>query len=298
MEDNFKMKTSFSKEEFFNLMDLLHSYAFNANLYLYFLEQLDNQKYHHMAKRFPCFYMTLRNSLLESMWLNLMRIYDRSTENGWNIGVLLDMSRDMCYKEHKHYGIFKEYQLKVEENKNKNLPSFNVKYTYFINDFDKIPPTLRDEINNAEKEREFINLLLQNSNNSLMNKPLEVKLTATELINHLSMLVCSQNKKINHVNEIRNKLFVHNVKDFLDDTTRKNFTKKHQLIIKDIKELAIIALRTIICIDHVIDKDDIPEEQRTYKPSSYRNQDDIVYVLDLLKKASDEEEKMIASWNI
>ena len=293
MENDFKMKEKFTQEDFIDLLDLLHGYAFHANLYLYFLEQFDNEKYHHMFQRFPCTYVTLRNALIESIWLNLMRIYDRSTDHGWNIGVLLDMACDMCNSEHEYNGIFKEYKEHIKENQKDEIPAFDVKYTYFIRTFDKLPPTLKNKINDAENEREFINKLL-NGKNSLKERPLEVKLTATELINHLAMLIDSQNKKIKNLNERRNKLFAHNDKNFLNDTNRQEFAKKHKLFTDDIQDLATIALRILMCVDTVINKDHIPEEQRVYKASHYGNQDDIIYVLDLLKKASDEEEKMIA----
>ena len=291
MDNTFKMEKEFTKQDFFNLMDVLHIYAFDANLYLYALEQLENEKYKHIAHRFACCYITMRNALIEALWLNLMRIYDRSTEDGWNIGILLDMAYDMCNAEHKHNGIFKEYKLHINENQEDGTDAFDIKYTYFIHDFDRLPPTLKNEIRNAEKDVEFIRRIFSGDENQFLNKPLEVELTATELINHLSMLVKSQNKKINSLNERRNKLFVHNVQQYLGETERNQFYKKHKLIMKDIKDLATIALRAIICLDNVLNRDEIPENEQTHKAARYSNQDDIVYVLDLLKEASDEEEK-------
>lgn len=278
------MKTSQDIINFCNLHNRLYEHAFNAKNYLYMLEKIDEKQYQPSARMFSCCYTIFRNALIEALTLNLIRIYDLSSPSLTN---LLNWAQKI-YHDKNQFSLFNEYQHTYYD---KDCTQINIPYTYFIETFDKNAKKLIDKIKNAEleimDEQRWAKIL---EYEWLEHKP-KMEVTANDLLVHLQEIIASKNCVIQNLKEQRNNLLIHNDQEYLDSQKEKELEATYPLYKTDMKDLTIIAFNTIMWLERIINKNDLPQDLSTPKGTQYSNQRDIDYVFNLVKNEVDIMEK-------
>lgn len=272
--------------DFCNLHNRLYEHAFNAKNYLYVLEKFENKKYKISVRYFSCFYNIVRNSLIEALMLNIIRLYDLSSPS---METLLNWAQKIYYQQGKDTIVFNEYQHTCND---ECFGQLNIPYTYFINTFDREANHFTDKIQEADNEildeKRWAEIL---GYEWIQHDP-KIQITAKDLLVHLQKIVRSKSGLIQCLKEQRNNLLIHNDKTYLD--SEKEYELQHvtyPLSKKDIKDLTIIAFNSIMWLERMLNKDNLPSKLSTYKGTQYHNQRDIEYLLNLIQTEVDKQEE-------
>ena len=271
--------------DFCKLHNRLYDHAFNAKNYLYLLEMLDGEQYEMSRRYFSCCYTIVHNSLIESLQLNIIRLYDLSSPS---METLLNLAQKVYHQQDKNTIIFNEYQHTCYD---ENFGQINIPYTYFISTFDRESKHLIDKIQQADNEiideKRWAEIL---EHKWIQHEP-KTQCSAKELLIHLQKIIISKKDVIQRLKEQRNNLLIHNDPEYLDETKERELHQQYPLYKKDIKDLTLIAFNSIMWLERMLNKDNLPSGLSIPKGTQYHNQRDVEYLLNLIQAEVDKQEK-------
>lgn len=237
-----------SKDELLKLAEELFREAFDANSYFLIMKQYGkySDKYKAEMNLSPSFYNIVYNALLVACFMELAKLYDKSS-GVFTIGSLLKDCK-------ANISLFPEYRAIRE------IEVDGEKYTLQIPYQCELKATEERFFEEQVKHRKDV-LKLFDENNE--NRTITVDVTFPEYLDLYQKRFCALSKKTENLRRQRVKLYAHNDKKRLSG---EDILKKAPLLYSDIQELIDFALSVtqliIACLTDI------------YKAEQYTNIDD------------------------
>lgn len=222
-----------NKENLIKIAEQLYQEAFNANAYYIIMDQYKCflKKYNTEMKVSPAFYQTIQSALLEACFIENAKLYDASKE-AITVGSLLQECQN-------NITLFPEYRATITIDHNGRKYSFPIPYSHYLK-----PEEECFFKNQVESQRKIFEILYIPSPEP---SPIQVDLTFREFLDLYQKRFRALSKKRENLREQRNKIYVHNDKEEINDIN--DILKNNPISFSDIKELIDFALD---CIGFII----------------------------------------------
>lgn len=214
------------KDQLIDFAEKLHQEAFDANAYLFIMQQYrENWKEYQAEMRLsPAFYSVVYVALQKACFIELARLYDR-TNGAYSIGTLLKKCQ-----ENPSY--FSEYRDKVEIEDDGKKYIFPVLYQRELKPAEEC--FFKEEVNLQREFYKFFDLP------DADKVPVTVDLTFSKFLELYRKRYKALSKKRDNLSEQRNKLYAHNDEKSIFNIDE--ILKKNPLFYADIKEFIEFAL--------------------------------------------------------
>lgn len=257
------------KNDIINLAQGLYQQAFDANcIYSMISQYKDAEKeYKDVLGYFPAFYTLTYNSMLKACFMEIAKLYDKTTTS---IGGLLLVCKD-------NEQVFPKYRRTIEYKIDGEKYTSEVPYQHHLKKEEEV--YFKEYV---ESQRLLYGIF---TDEDVSKIPVQKDFTFPELLDLYQKRFCSLSKKVKNLRMQRNKLYAHNDEKIVFDET--GILQKYPISFPDVKELIQFALDITRMILGILTD--------VSNPELYSNIDDFEFLLKYarvgLEKQKEEEEK-------